>query len=315
MNYSKIILVGFISAFVAILTSVLGVAGTVIGSVISSVLYNMLSEALEKPVSNVSIKHEFEWDVAYVFPLIVIALIQLLLICSFLAEWGILPGTFLNVYLSLQDFADNNLYRILGLALIIISVYPLFLKPENVKKVHGVIIAIVGIIFLARGFVDFGNPVTNLYHPIFEVFDFPIAVIAFILLVTVIVRILSSAWNSDHSGESVSEEDVKGFVEKNKFYRQQDEGYSDRKVIHVRRKPQYGDSNYRRVAHSKSQYQNKATHKHHRNSKFSKNLSNEKASKPQQDVKPEPVEKGHKINKSSKNIQFESNDLLDEYKR
>ena len=72
MNYSKIILVGFISAFVAILTSVLGVAGTVIGSVISSVLYNMLSEALEKPVSNVSIKHEFEWDVAYVFPLIVV---------------------------------------------------------------------------------------------------------------------------------------------------------------------------------------------------------------------------------------------------
>ena len=45
MNYKKIILVGFISAFVAVLTSVLGVTGTVIGSVISSVLYNMLSEA------------------------------------------------------------------------------------------------------------------------------------------------------------------------------------------------------------------------------------------------------------------------------
>ena len=201
MNYSKLILVGLISAFVAVLTSVLGVAGTVIGSVISSVLYNMLSEALEKPVSDVKIKHDFEWDVAYVFPLIVISLIQLLLICSFLAEFGILPSTFLNAYLSLQDFANNNLYRILGLALIVISVYPLVLKPENVKKVHGVIIAAIGIVFLARGFVDMGNQITDLYHPIFAVFDFPIAVIAFILLVVVIVRILMSAWESDNESK------------------------------------------------------------------------------------------------------------------
>ncbi len=38
MNYKKIILVGCISAFVAGLTSIMGVAGTIIGSVISSVL-------------------------------------------------------------------------------------------------------------------------------------------------------------------------------------------------------------------------------------------------------------------------------------
>ncbi len=314
MNYSKLILVGFISAFVAILTSVLGVAGTVIGSVISSVLYNMLSEALEKPVSNVSIKHEFEWDVAYVFPLIVIALIQLLLICSFLAEWGILPGTFLNVYLSLQNFADNNLYRILGFALIIISVYPLFLKPENVKKVHGVIIAAVGLIFLARGFVDFANPVTNLYHPVFEIFDFPIAVIAFILLVVVIVRILSSAWNSDHSGEVVSDENPKKFTEMNNFYRERKDEYPNSKVIRVTRKPQH-DSNYRKVSPSKAQYQNEVSHKQHRGRKFSKNLSNEKVLNKQRDAKQVNANDGPKINKSSKNIQFESNDLLDEYKK
>ena len=51
MNYKKLILVGCISAFVALLTSVMGVAGTIIGSVISSVLYNMLTEVLESPVS------------------------------------------------------------------------------------------------------------------------------------------------------------------------------------------------------------------------------------------------------------------------
>ena len=98
MNYKKLILVGCISAFVAVLTSVLGVAGTVIGSVISSVLYNMLSEALEKPVEKAAFSHKFEWDIAYIFPLAVIALIQLSLIFALLSEWGILPQIFLNIY-------------------------------------------------------------------------------------------------------------------------------------------------------------------------------------------------------------------------
>ena len=247
MNYSKLILVGLISAFVAVLTSVLGVAGTVIGSVISSVLYNMLSEALEKPVSDVKIKHDFEWDVAYVFPLIVISLIQLLLICSFLAEFGILPSTFLNAYLSLQDFANNNLYRILGLALIVISVYPLVLKPENVKKVHGVIIAAIGIVFLARGFVDMGNQITDLYHPIFAVFDFPIAVIAFILLVFVIVRILMSARESDNNSKKYADSINDGsFEEKYSKYFENDVEPTHRRVVHVRKNPQTESTTFKR---------------------------------------------------------------------
>ena len=152
MNYSKIILVGCISAFVALLTSVLGVAGTIIGSVISSVLYNMLSEALEKPVQEAAFSSDFEWEVAYVFPLIVIVLIQILFILALLSEWGFLPYTFLKAYLSLQGIAGNNLYRLLGCALIVISVYPFVLKPDFIKKEHGAIIAFVGLIFLARGF-------------------------------------------------------------------------------------------------------------------------------------------------------------------
>ena len=87
MNHSKIILVAFISAFVAITTAVLGVAGTIIGSVLSSVLYNVLSEALQKPVDNAKLKANFEWEIAYSFPLIVMALIQLLLILLCCLKW------------------------------------------------------------------------------------------------------------------------------------------------------------------------------------------------------------------------------------
>ena len=322
MNYSKLILVGLISAFVAVLTSVLGVAGTVIGSVISSVLYNMLSEALEKPVSDVKIKHDFEWDVAYVFPLIVISLIQLLLICSFLAEFGILPSTFLNAYLSLQDFANNNLYRILGLALIVISVYPLVLKPENVKKVHGVIIAAIGIVFLARGFVDMGNQITDLYHPIFAVFDFPIAVIAFILLVFVIVRILMSARESDNNSKKYADSINDGsFEEKYSKYFENDVEPTHRRVVHVRKNPQTESTTFKRKISPKvDEYVHRRTAPKSRIKQVEEKFVEKKNHSFKHNVDKIPNNEGagqteSGINKSSKNIQFESNDLLDEYKK
>ncbi len=322
MNYSKLILVGLISAFVAVLTSVLGVAGTVIGSVISSVLYNMLSEALEKPVSDVKIKHDFEWDVAYVFPLIVISLIQLLLICSFLAEFGILPSTFLNAYLSLQDFANNNLYRILGLALIVISVYPLVLKPENVKKVHGVIIAAIGIVFLARGFVDMGNQITDLYHPIFAVFDFPIAVIAFILLVFVIVRILMSARESDNNSKKYADSINDGsFEEKYSKYFENDVEPTHRRVVHVRKNPQTESTTFKRKISPKvDEYVHRRTAPKSRIKQVEEKFVEKKNHSFKHNVDKIPNNEGagqteSGINKSSKNIQFESNDLLDDYKK
>ena len=193
MNHSKIILVAFISAFVAITTAVLGVAGTIIGSVLSSVLYNVLSEALQKPVEDAKNKSSFEWEIAYSFPLIVIALIQLLLIFAMLSEMGFLPPTFLNVYLSLQNVADNNLYRVLGFSLLVMSVYPFVLKPDFVKKSHGGLIAFIGLIFLAKGFCDSGFLALYL---IFHYFGFPIALIAFLLLSFAIYKILISAKDS-----------------------------------------------------------------------------------------------------------------------
>lgn len=322
MNYSKLILVGLISAFVAVLTSVLGVAGTVIGSVISSVLYNMLSEALEKPVSDVKIKHDFEWDVAYVFPLIVISLIQLLLICSFLAEFGILPGTFIYAYLSLQDFANNNLYRILGLALIVISVYPLVLKPENVKKVHGVIIAAIGIVFLARGFVDMGTQITNLYHPIFAIFDFPIAVIAFVLLVVVIVRILMSAWESDNESKKyASSAKAENLEEEYGRYFEKNVEPIQRRVVHVKnRLPEDTTTFKRKISPNVEKHVQKRTAPKSRIKHVEKRPVENKGpsfklrvNKVSNDENVSQTDSG--INKSSKNIQFESNDLLDDYKK
>ena len=282
MNHSKIILVGIISAFVALTTSLLGVAGTIIGSVISSVLYNMLSEALEKPVAEASLSKDFEWDLAYAFPLIVIAIIQLLLLLAFLAQWGLLPDTFLNIYLLLQNVADNNLYRVLGLSLIVMSVYPFVLKPEHVNKLQGFAIGFVGVVFLARGFVDLGNTITDLYDDIFIYFDFPIALFTFFLLLFIILRILASAHKS---GDEITRNNSKKI---------------DMDNVRVKK------------VHNPKAQDFSSKPKQHRIKPIRQNTQ-ETANDVQ--FKKQAYEKSpKKINKSADNIQFESNDLLDDYK-
>lgn len=298
MNYKKIVLVGFISAFVALLTSIMGVAGTIIGSVISSVLYNMLTEALESPVDKATFSANFEWDIAYVFPIAVIALIQLLLIFALLAEAGQFPTTFLNVYLSLQQLANNNLYRLLGIALLVISAYPLILKPDHVKKEHGAILVFVALIFLARGFVDLGNRFTDIYDDVFVMFDFPIAVIAFILLVFVIVRILMSASKSEKESKTVNHNSNRNFErDVNRVHhskRHADFDYLDKKTIRVK--------NQRPDIHNATGNRSNVNFRGHVDGKQAGD-NGTAASKPSG------------INKSSENIQFESNDLLDDYKK
>ena len=292
MNYSKLLLVGCISAFVALLTSVLGVAGTIIGSVISSVLYNMLSESLEKPVSEAAFSKDFEWEVAYVFPLIVIVLIQLLFILALLSETGILPYTFLKAYISLQGVAGNNLYRLLGCALLVISIYPLVLKPNFIKKSHGAIIAFVGLIFLARGFIDYGNVITNLYDDIFINFDLPIAIIALVLLLFVIIRILNLAKKSEEEFNIV---------------KQKINEINSKKVPRTN-----GNLNNGESAHKKTNYNapnNTSRKKGYRYRPQKNEVDYEVKFSNRVD---KPSNSG--INESSEHIHFESNDLLDDYK-
>ncbi|MBQ8016713.1 MAG: hypothetical protein IJ258_01270 [Methanobrevibacter sp.] len=290
MNYKKLILVGCISAFVAVLTSVLGVAGTVIGSVISSVLYNMLSEALEKPVTSATFSTNFEWEIAYIFPLAVIGLIQLLLIFAMLSEFGILPSTFLNAYLSLQHVADNNLYRILGLAMLVISAYPLVVKPDIIKKSHGAIIAFVGLIFLARGFVDLGNSITNMYDIVFIYFDFPIAIIALLLILFVIYKILLSARESEREFKLVK-------------HQINQENFSKDNIKKVHHSNKHEDFDYEHKRQSIRVKDHKPINKSSLDSnvKFSNQIDDEKSH--------------GGINESSDKIHFESNDLLDDYKK
>jgi hypothetical protein len=148
----------------------------------------------------------------------------------------------------------------------------------------------VGLIFLARGFVDTGNRLTNLYNPIFAHFDFPIAVVAFILLVLVICNILISARNAEKEFKV-----VKHNINETNFSKE-----NVRKAHHSKR-------------HDDFAYVEKRPNVRH---------NHQKPNRPRHDSQGEPkvtfknqINQESGINRSSKNIRFESNDLLDDYKK
>ena len=308
MNHSKIILVGCISAFVALTTVFLGVAGTIIGSVLSSVLYNVLSELLEEPVENARFSTNFEWDIAYVFPLVVVLFIQLLLILAFLSEWGFLPKIFLNIYLSIQGVAANNLYRILGFSLVVMSVYPFVLKRDIVKKSDGIIILIIGIMFLLRGFSDIVSSMSYTYGLVYDFVDFPIALIAFLLLIYVIHNILSKARESEKEFNFIKRDsrsdDLSDLELKDVHRKKSARNLNDLKF----KRTQRSNNNYQRTQRANKNYQkySRSNNNYQRTQRSDKNY--------QRPPKNGSLESG-KINKSANDFQFESNDLLDDYKK
>ena len=164
------------------------------------------------------------------------------------------------------------------------------LKPDIIKKSNGAIIAFVGIIFLARGFVDVENRITDLYDAVFAYFDLPIAIIAFILLVFVIYSILVSARNSENEYKLIKHSINEGNFEKSNL----------NKVHHSKK---HDDFDYEDKSHDvKSNHKkiNKSRHNVEKGSEVTfKNHIDQKSG----------------INQSSGNIQFESNDLLDDYKK
>ena len=198
MEHSKILLVAIVSAVVAIFTTVMGVTGTIIGSVISSVLYNVLVEIFEKPIDKKKFRKSrksrksFEWEIAYVFPLIVIAFIQLILIFAILSNYGILPGKVFLVYAFIQDLTDYNLFRIIGISLLIMSIYPFILNAKIISKFHGFCLIIVALLALARGFSDTGFLFSYVLSMIFAQFDLYLAIFAFVVLLCVIIHIFSN---------------------------------------------------------------------------------------------------------------------------
>ena len=171
VKHFNVIMAGLISGIVALFTSWLGISGTVIGSVLSSFLYQFFSsysaekyeERLEEgrsfsqAISNQSYQPNIGSEIVYVFPIVVIAIIEVICVLS------ALHYRFDMLFDLLEAAVSNNLFRLMGLGLIALGVYPL-IRDTNIEKINGKILLVLGIFLLLRGLIDISDITLKLYY-------------------------------------------------------------------------------------------------------------------------------------------------------
>ena len=173
VKHFHIIMAAFISGTVALFTSVLGVSGTIIGSVLSSFLYQLLSGYSEEKLE---------------FPLVVIGIFELIFVCS------ALHYRFDMLFDMLEAAVNNNLFRLMGLGLILLGAYPFF-DSNNIDRRNGTFVIFLGILLFLRGLVDITDTTSMIFHTIFAQFDLLFAIFVVIGLALVIANILVGSGN------------------------------------------------------------------------------------------------------------------------
>ena len=189
VKHFNIMMAAFISGTVALFTSVLGVSGTIIGSVLSSFLYQLLSGYSEEKIEEGTLrKPKLANEIVYIFPLVVIGIIELIFFLS------ALHYRFDMIFDFLEYAVANNLFRLMGIGLIILGAYPYF-DSNNIDKRNGTVVLIVGVLLLLRGLMDISSITSKIFYAVFAPFDFLFALIVIILLALVILNILISSDN------------------------------------------------------------------------------------------------------------------------
>lgn len=172
---------GLIAGIVAYTTSQLGIGGTVLGAVLGSMLYQLMSHFIKDPVENVKTQ-KVEREIFYVFPLVIILVIEIIYLLSDLYHS---PE---RIFFALESVTGYNLFKFMGVGLIVMGLYPL-IQPKNIKKIYGYILLVVGVIKLLTGFADINSPVVQLYAPLFIQLNDVISVIVIVAIAYVVIAI------------------------------------------------------------------------------------------------------------------------------
>lgn len=189
VKHFNVMMAALISGTVALFTSVLGVSGTIIGSVLSSFLYQLLTGYSEEKYDEGAIrKPKLANEIVYIFPLVVIGIIELIFALSAL-HYG-----FEMIFGFLESAVANNLFRLMGLGLIVLGAYPFF-NSNNIDKRNGAVVLILGVLLLLRGLMDVTDITSKIFYMIFARFDMFFAFFVVITLAVVIINILISSDN------------------------------------------------------------------------------------------------------------------------
>ena len=197
VKHFNVWMAGIISGIVALFTSYLGISGTIIGSVLSSFLYQFLSSYSAEKYDEGAIKSpNLANEIVYIFPLVVILIIELIFFLS------ALHYRFDMLFDVLESAVYNNLFRLMGIGLIILGAYPFF-DSNNIHKNNGAVVLVLGVLLLLRGFVDITEFTAKAYYALFAEVDYLFAAFVVIALAVVIVNILIGSKNGDSNANNV----------------------------------------------------------------------------------------------------------------
>ena len=194
-----VVTAGIIAGIVAYATAILGLGGTVIGSVLGAILYQVMSHIFKEPLEKIETRN-FEARIVYVLPLILIVIVEVLYIFAMLY---LNPG---NYFYKLENVTNHNLFRSIGVGLIIMGLYPI-IQQEYIKKSYGYVILIVGLIVLLGGFADFNTPITDLYSFIYEELGLIISLMVIAAISYVTLKITQEAFTILHEKKITDKED------------------------------------------------------------------------------------------------------------
>jgi hypothetical protein len=97
-----------------------------------------------------------------------------------------------QIFYFLENATDWNLFRSIGIGLIIMGIYPILIS-ENIKRSYGYIILSVGIVILLKGLLDTNLSLVELYTPLFVQFGFIISLGIVASLLYVILSIIQES--------------------------------------------------------------------------------------------------------------------------
>lgn len=188
---TDILLLGFISGVVAILTSFMGISGTIIGAVVTSIIAETLKTYFKEPIKDKINEYEKEnqniprtsrypeeyrtdtysrmprpkryennsyksdddsFLTAKILFIFPLVIILIIELIHFLGAIHLIPY---DIFYSLESITNWRLLRTIGYALIIMGIYPLISKKFSTR--NGIILIVVGLIELMFGYADVSN--------------------------------------------------------------------------------------------------------------------------------------------------------------
>lgn len=202
-----ILMAGLIAGIVAYTTSQLGIGGTVLGAVLGSMLYQLMSHFIKDPVENVKTQ-KIEREIFYIFPLIVILIIEVIYLLS-----SIYHGSW-EIFFTLESATGNNLFKLMGAGLIVMGLFPIIqgfypnILQYDINKVYGYILVAVGVVKLLVGFVDVNNPIAQLYASLYYQVNELVSLVIIAAIAFVVVAIARESIQVYHKKGVELEKDI-----------------------------------------------------------------------------------------------------------